>query len=126
MTWQRRVRTVLNHVKFYQSVYHIASINNFIKSFGLLFISLLVQFFITMDIKNFLLRKRRELSSNSTDGDEQKRPRKASSFNHLIAKGANNGEVFDEALKSGDCVAILCKCMKNLDEKVNEFISYHF
>ena len=26
-------------------------------------------FFIVMDIKNFLLRKKRELSSNSTDGN---------------------------------------------------------
>ena len=28
--------------------------------------------------------------------------------------------MFEEALKSGDCVAILCNCMKNLEEKMNE------
>ena len=44
----------------------------------------------------------------------------ASSFDHSVAKAANNGEVFEEALKSGDCIAILCNCMKNLEEKMNE------
>ena len=38
----------------------------------------------------------------------------------MIAKAANNGEVFKEALKSDDCVAILCNCMKDLEEKINE------
>ena len=73
-----------------------------------------------MDIKNFLLRKKGELSSNSTDGDDRKRPREASSFDDSISKVANNGEVFEEALKSDDCVAILCNCMKNLEQKMNE------
>ena len=73
-----------------------------------------------MDIKNFLLRKKRELSSNSTDGDDRKRPRETSSFDDAISKAANNGEVFKEGLKSDDCVAILCNCMKNLEEKMNE------
>ena len=48
---------------------------------------------------NLLLRKKRELSSNSTDDYEKKRPREASSFDDSIAKAANNGEVFEEALK---------------------------
>ena len=56
-----------------------------------------------MDINNFLLRKKRELSSNSVDGDDGKRPRETSSFNDSISKAANNGEVFKEALKSDDC-----------------------
>ena len=73
-----------------------------------------------MDINNFLLRKKRELSSNSTDGDDGKRPRETSSFNDSISKAANNGEVFKEALKSDDCIAILCNCMKHLEEKINE------
>ena len=59
-----------------------------------------------MDIKNFLLRRERQLSSNSTDGDDRKRPRETSSFDDSISKAANNGEVFEEALKSDDCVAI--------------------
>ena len=73
-----------------------------------------------MDMKNFLLRKKRELSSNSTDGDDRKRPREASSFDDSISKAANNGEVCKEALKSDDCVAILRNCIKNLEEKMNE------
>ena len=28
--------------------------------------------------------------------------------------------MFKEALKSDDCVAILCNCMKDLEEKINE------
>ena len=28
--------------------------------------------------------------------------------------------MFEEALKSDDCVEILCNCMKNLEEKMNE------
>ena len=46
-----------------------------------------------MDIKNFSVRKKCGRSINSMDGDEKKRPRKASSFNDSIAKAANNGEV---------------------------------
>ena len=72
-----------------------------------------------MDIKNLLLRKKRELSSNSTDGNDRKRPRETSGFDDSISKTPNNGEVFEEALKSDDCVAILCNCMKNLEEKLN-------
>ena len=83
MCW-RKMRTVLSHVKFYQFICHIARLN--IESFSLLFVTLLLQFllqwilgtfasvFITMDIRNFLAKKKRELSSNSADGDERKRP----------------------------------------------------
>ena len=74
------MRTIFSHIKFYQFIYHIGSINNIKKSFSLLFFCVLVQFFIVMDIKNFLLRKNRELSSNPTDGDDRKRPCKASSL----------------------------------------------
>ena len=77
VTWHR-VRTVLSHAKIFQSIYHIGSINNIKNSFSILFTCLLVQFFITMDIKNFFLRKKRELSSNSTDSNDRKRPREAS------------------------------------------------
>ena len=83
-------------------------------------VCLLIQLFITMDIKNFLLRKKRELSSNSTDGGDRKRPHKAFSFDDSISKVANNGEVFEEALKSDNCVAILCNYMENLGEKMSE------
>ena len=38
----------------------------------------------------------------------------------LIAKVDNKREVFEEALQSDDCVAILCNWMKNLENKMNE------
>ena len=79
-------------------------------------------FFILMDIKNFLLTMKRQLSSNSTDGDDRKKPCEASGFDDSIFKAANNGEVPDEAIKSDDYVAILCNCMKNLEEKMNELL----
>ena len=79
-------------------------------------------FFIVMDIKNFLLTKKRQLSINSTDGDDRKRSHEASGFDDSIFKAANNGEVFDEAIKSDDYVAILCNCMEILEEKVNELL----
>ena len=72
-----------------------------------------------MDKKNFLLRKKTELNSNSTDSYDRKRPRESSSFHDSISKAANNGEVFEEALKLDDCVAVLWDCMKNLEEKMN-------
>ena len=87
------MRTVLSHDKLYQSIYHIAGINHIIKSFSLLTVNLLAKFIFTMNIKNFLVRKKRERSINSMDGDENKRPCKASSYDDSIAKAAKNGEV---------------------------------
>ena len=72
-----------------------------------------------MDIKNFLLRKKTELNSNSTDSYDRKRPRESSSFHDSISKAANNGKEFEEALKSDYCVAVLWDCIKNLEEKIN-------
>ena len=46
----------------------------------------------------------------------QKLPKKEFSLDDSISKAANNGEVFKEALKSDECVAISCNCMKNLRE----------
>ena len=54
------------------------------------------------------------------DGDNRKRPREASSFDDSTSKAANNEEMLKEALKSDDCVAILRKRMKNLEEKMYE------
>ena len=54
------------------------------------------------------------------DGDNRKRPCEASSFDDSISKAANNEEMLKEALKSDDCVAILRKRMKNLEEKMYE------
>ena len=66
--------------------------------------------FIAIDVTNFLIRKKREWSTNSTDIEERKRPHVASSLDDLIVE-ANNGEMFKKALKSDDCVAIICNCI---------------
>ena len=80
-------------------------------------------FFIAMDRQNFLLWKKKKSSRNPTDGDYGKRPRETCSFDDSISKAANNGEFFeDKTLKLDDCVAILCNCMKNLANKINESI----
>ena len=74
-----------------------------------------------MDIKNFLLRKKR-VKQQLTDGDDRKIQHEASSFDDSISKAANNGEVFEKALKSDGCVAILCNCMKNLEGETNDLL----
>ena len=80
-------------------------------------------FFIAMDRKYFSLWKKKESSRNPTDGDYRKRPRETCSFDDSISKAANNGEFFeDKTWKLDDCVAILCNCMKNLANKINELI----
>ena len=77
-----------------------------------------------MDIKNFLVKKKKERSINSMDGDEKKRPRKAPSFDDSVAKAANNGEMPRSILKLDDCIGILCNCLKNLEEKINELFQF--
>ena len=66
--------------------------------------------FIAIDVTNSLIRNKREWSTNSTDIEEWKRPHVASSLDDLIVE-ANNGEMFKKALKSDDCVAIICNCI---------------
>ena len=56
-------------------------------------------------------------------GKDHARP---SSFYDSISKATNNGKVFEEALKSDDFVAILCSCMKNLEDKLNELFQITF
>ena len=70
-------------------------------------------------MNNYLLRKKR-VKQQLNDGDDRKRQREESSFDDSISKTANNREVFKEALKSDDCIAILCSCITNLEEKMNE------
>ena len=54
-----------------------------------------------MDITKLLDLKKRELSSQSADGDDSKRPREES--NNSTSTPASPGDVFEESLKSGDC-----------------------
>ena len=59
------------------------------------------------------------------DGDDRKRPREASSFDDSISKAANNGKMFEKALKLNDC----CNFMQLFEKfgRENELIiSNHF
>ena len=67
------------------------------------------------DIKSFFLKKKRELSSNSNDGDEPKKLRGEESI-----ETTDSGDVFGEELNSQDCVAILYSCMKDLEKQLKE------
>ena len=71
-----------------------------------------------MDITKLLDLKKRELSSQSADGDDSKRPREES--NNSTSTPASPGDVFEESLKSGDCVKILVNCMQNIEKQVKE------
>ena len=71
-----------------------------------------------MDITKFFDQKKRELSSQSVDGDDSKRPREES--NSSTNTPTSPGEVFEESLKSGDCVKILVNCMQNIEKQVKE------
>ena len=71
-----------------------------------------------MDITKFFDRKKRELSSQPVDGDDSKRPRKES--NNSTSTSTSPGDVFEESLKSGDCVKILFNCMQNIEKQVKE------
>ena len=73
-----------------------------------------------MDLTKFFDRKKRELSSQSADGDDSKRPREES--NNSTSTPASPADVFEESLKSGNCVKILINCMKNIEKKVKELL----
>ena len=69
-----------------------------------------------MDITKFFDRKKRELSSQSANGDDSKRPREES--NNRTSVSTSPGDVFEESWKSGDCVKILVDCMQNIEKQV--------
>ena len=71
-----------------------------------------------MDITKFFDRKKRELSSQSADGDDLKRSHEES--NNSTSTPTFPGDVFAESLKSGDCVKILVNCMQNIEKQVKE------
>ena len=66
----------------------------------------------------FFDRKKRELSSQSADGDASKRPGEES--NNSTSTPTSPGAVFEESLKSFDCVEILVNCMQNIEKQVKE------
>ena len=70
-----------------------------------------------MDISKFFAKKR-DLSDQSSNGDEPKRLREESSASSSSPDSPS--DVFQESLKSPDCMKILLNCFKNLDKQVKE------
>ena len=70
-----------------------------------------------MDISKFFAKKR-DLSDQSNDGDEPKRLCEESSASSSSPDSPS--DVFQESLKSPDCMKILLNCFKNLDKQVKE------
>ena len=71
-----------------------------------------------MDFTKFFERKKRELSSQSADGNDSKRPRVES--NNSTSTPASPSDVFEESLKSGDYVKISVNCMQNIQKQIKE------
>ena len=74
-----------------------------------------------MDITKFFNSKKRDLSKNSNPKEDAKRQREESPSGNPnvsmldISKTPRN--VFEESLKSEDCVKILLSCLQNLEKK---------
>ena len=77
-----------------------------------------------MDITKFFNSKRRDLSNNSYTEEDAKRQRKESpSESHKVSMLdtlKTPGNVFEESLKSEDCVKILLSCLRNLEKEVKD------
>ena len=71
-----------------------------------------------MDITKFFDQKKRELSSQSADANDSKRPREES--NNSSSTPTSPGDVFEEIFKSSDRVKILVNCMQNIEKQVKE------
>ena len=69
-----------------------------------------------MDITKFFDQKKRKLSSKSADAYDSKRRREGS--NNSTSTPTSPGDVFEESLKSGDCVKILVNCTQNIEKQV--------
>ena len=65
-----------------------------------------------MDITKFFDRKKRKPSSQSVDCDDSKRTREES--NNSTSTPTSPGDVLEQSLKSGDCMIILGKQVKEL------------
>ena len=72
-------------------------------------ISIIAVFIYNYGYYQVLWPKKRELSSKSADGDDSKRPNEES--NNSTSTPTSPGDVFQESLKSGDCVKILVNCI---------------
>ena len=61
--------------------------------------------------------KKRGLSDSSKTGDnDSKKPREGSSGIYT-----DEADIFEEGVESADCRKLLFNCLKNLEEKMNDF-----
>ena len=73
-----------------------------------------------MEITKFFDKKKQDLKSKSIDEDDSERPQVLSLENSIM--NSINTDVFNEFLKSEDCVIILYSCMKILKEEMKKVI----
>ena len=73
-----------------------------------------------MEITKFFDKKKQDLKSKSIDEDDSERPHVPSLENSIM--NSINTDVFNEFLKSEDCVIILYSCMKILKEEMKKVI----
>ena len=74
-----------------------------------------------MDITRFVNRKKGDLSNNSNTEEDAKRQREESAAESPNVSMLNTPktpvDVFEESLKSEDCVKILLSCLRNLEKE---------
>ena len=77
-----------------------------------------------MDITKFFNSKKRDLSNNSNTEEDAKRQREESPSESpnvsMLDTPKTPGDVFEESLKSEDCVKILLSCLRNLEKEVKD------
>ena len=77
-----------------------------------------------MDITKFFNSKKRDLSNNSNAKEDAKRQREESASENpnvsMLDTSKTPRNVFEESLKSEDCVKILLSCLRNLEKEVKD------
>ena len=77
-----------------------------------------------MDITKFFNSKKRDLSNNSNAKEDAKRQREESPSENpnvsMLDTSKTPRNVFEESLKSEDCVKILLSCLRNLEKEVKD------
>ena len=79
-----------------------------------------------MDISIFHNSKKRDLSNNSNSEEDNKSQREESPSESpnvsMLDTRKTPGNVFEESLKSEDCVKILLNCLRNLEKEVKDIL----
>ena len=77
-----------------------------------------------MDITKFFNSKKRDLSNNSNTEEDAKRQREESPSESpnvsMLDTPKTPGDVFEESLKSEDCVKMLLSCLRNLEKELKD------